>query len=163
MVDPNLFASIFNQVLDGTSFISVPGRGRLAVNPESFIIGTQNPGFEGTQTQNQATTSRFGVFKFGYAENIILPLRAGLKDFADKVPQVVYNQVNKLYMETLGAVKSGEISDACLNIRGYVEAIRMAVKWEDSIADHIMLNVVNGCPAADQEVLRQKVINHFDN
>ena len=161
MGDPNLIASIFNQVLDGTSFISVPGRGRLAVNPDSFVIGTQNPGFEGTQTQNQATTSRFGVFKFGYADNIVLPLRAGLGAFADKVPNVVYNQVNKLYMETLGAVKSGEIADACLNIRGYVEAIRMATQWEDSIADHIMLNVVNGCPVEDQEILRQKVNNHF--
>lgn len=163
LMDTNLSASIFNPVLDGTAFISMPGRGRVAVNPQSFVVGTQNPGFEGTQDQNQATKSRFAVLKFGYAENIIAPLKAGLKDFADKVPQVVYNQVNKLYMETLGAVKSGEISDACLNIRGYVEAIRMATTWNDSIAKHIMLNVVNGCPAADQEVLRQKVINHFDN
>ncbi|MBQ8806318.1 MAG: AAA family ATPase [Bacteroidaceae bacterium] len=162
MADPNLLAGIFNQVLDGTSFISVPGRGRLNVNPGSFIIGTQNPGFEGTQTQNQATTSRFGVFKFGYPENIVAPLRAGLGDFADEVPGVVYNQVNKLYMETLAAVKSGEISDACLNIRGYVSAIKMAVQWDDSLADHIMLDVVNGCPVEDQAVLAQKVSLHFE-
>ncbi len=162
MADPNLLAGVFNQVLDGTSFISVPGRGRMYVNPASFIIGTQNPGFEGTQTQNQATISRFGVFQFGYPENIIGPLRAGLGDFADKVPGVVYNQVNKLYMETLAAVNSGEISDACLNIRGYVAAVRTAVKWNDELADHIMLNVVNGCPVADQAVLAQKVALHFE-
>lgn len=159
--DANLIAKVFNQLLDGTAFVSIPGRGRIPVNPKSFVVGTQNPGFEGTQNSNQATISRFGVFQFGYAENIILPLKAGLKDFADKVPQVVYNQVNKLYMETLGAVKSSEISDACLNIRGYVEAIRMATMWNDSIADHIMLNVVNGCPATDREVLRHKVMNYF--
>lgn len=162
MADPNLLAGVFNQVLDGTSFISVPGRGRLNVNPKSFIIGTQNPGFEGTQTQNQATTSRFGVFKFGYPDNVIAPLRAGLGDFADKVPGIVYNQVNKLYIETLAAVNSGEISDACLNIRGYVSAIKLSVKWDDSLADHIMLDVVNGCPVADQAVLAQKVALHFE-
>jgi hypothetical protein len=162
MGDPNLLAGIFNQVLDGTSFIAVPGRGRLNVNPKSFIIGTQNPGFEGTQTQNQATTSRFGVFKFGYPDNIVAPLRAGLGEFADKVPAVVYNKVNKLYIETLAAVKSGEISDACLNIRGYVSAIRLSVKWDYPLAEHIMLNVVNGCPAEDQAVLAQKVALHFE-
>lgn len=162
MADPNLLAGVFNQVLDGTSFISVPGRGRLNVNPKSFIIGTQNPGFEGTQTQNQATTSRFGVSKFGYPDNVIAPLRAGLGDFADKVPGIVYNQVNKLYIETLAAVNSGEISDACLNIRGYVSAIKLSVKWDDSLADHIMLDVVNGCPVSDQAVLAQKVALHFE-
>ncbi len=162
MADPNLLAGVFNQVLDGTSFISVPGRGRMYVNPASFIIGTQNPGFEGTQTQNQATLSRFGVFKFGYPEAIHAPLRAGLGSFADNVPGVVYNQVNKLYIETLAAVKSGEISDACLNIRGYVAAIKTATKWSDSLADHIMLNVVNGCPMSDQPVLAQKVALHFE-
>lgn len=162
MADPNLLAGIFNQVLDGTSFISVPGRGRLNVNPQSFIIGTQNPGFEGTQTQNQATTSRFGVFKFGYPNSVIAPLKAGLGAFAEKVPEVMYNQVNKLYIETLAAVNSGEISDACLNIRGYVSAIKLAVKWDDNLADHIMLDVVNGCPVEDQSVLSQKVALHFD-
>ena len=162
MGDPNLLAGVFNQVLDGTSFISVPGRGRLNVNPNSFIIGTQNPGFEGTQTQNQATVSRFGVFKFGFPDNIVAPLRAGLGDFADEVPGAVYNQVNKLYMETLESVKSGELSDACLNIRGYVAAIKFAVQWEDSLSDSILIEVVNGCPVEDQAVLTQKVALHFD-
>lgn len=162
MGDPNLLAGVFNQVLDGTNFISVPGRGRLNVNAKSFVIGTQNPGFEGTQTQNQATTSRFGVFKFGFPDNIVAPLRAGLGDFADQVPNAVYNQVNKLYMETLAAVKSGEISDACLNIRGYVAAIKLAVKWDDSLSEHILIEVVNGCPIEDQAILAQKVTLHFD-
>ena len=162
MGDPNLLASVFNQVLDGTSFIAVPGRGRLNVNPRSFIIGTQNPGFEGTQNGNQATISRFGVFKFGYPANIIAPLHAGLGAFAEKVSGAIYNQVNKLYMETLAAVQSGEVSDACLNIRGYVAAIEDAVTWDDSLSEHILINVVNGCPVEDQAVLAQKVALHFD-
>ena len=162
MGDPNLTAKVFNQVLDGTSFIAIPGRGRMAVHPNSVIIGTQNPGYEGTIDQNRATKSRFGVFKFGFPDNIVGPLRAGLGAFADKVPNVVYNQVNKLYMETLDAYKSGTISDACLNIRGYVAAVEDALTWNDDLGEHILINVMNGCPDSEQAVLASKVALHFE-
>lgn len=162
LAEANLFGSFANQIADGTGFLFVPGRGRIYVNKKCVLLGTQNPGFEGTLTQNQATMSRFGVINFGYPKDIVGPLTAALKDIKDQIPKVVLNAVNKLYMETLKAVQSGEISDACLNIRGYARAIRNAVLWDDDLKSQIMIQVVNSCKEEDRAVLAQKVSLHFE-
>lgn len=162
LAEANLFGSFANQIADGTGFLFVPGRGRIYVNRDCTLIGTQNPGFEGTLTQNQATMSRFGSINFGYPSEITGPLKAALKDIADDVPNAVFTQVNKLYMELLSATKSGEISDACLNIRGFARAIRCAHLWEDSLKEQILIQVVNTCSEEDKAVLAQKVSLHFE-
>lgn len=162
LIEANLFASFANQIADGTGFIFIPGRGRIDVNPDCVLVGTQNPGFEGTLTQNQATMSRFGLEDFGYPAEIVGPLKAALSDIVDEVPGVMFNQVNKLYMEFLASHKSGEISDACLNIRGFARAIRNAVEWDASLAREISVHVVNTCGNEDKAVLAQKVSLHFE-
>lgn len=162
LADANLFGSFANQIADGTGFIFIPGRGRIYVNKDCTLIGTQNPGFEGTLTQNQATMSRFGCINFGYPKEIVGPLKAALKDIADEVPATIFTQVNKLYMECLAAVQSGEIGDACLNIRGFARAIRCAYLWDDDLQQQIMMQVVNTCPKEDVAMLAQKVSLHFE-
>lgn len=162
LAEANLFGSFANQIADGTGFLFVPGRGRIYVNKECTLIGTQNPGFEGTLTQNQATMSRFGCINFGYPSDVIGPLKAALKDIADDVPATVFTQVNKLYIELLKATQSGEISDACLNIRGFARAIRSAHLWEDSLKEQIVIQVVNTCGEEDKAVIAQKVSLHFE-
>lgn len=162
LIEANLFASFANQIADGTGFIFIPGRGRIDVHPDCVLIGTQNPGFEGTLTQNQATMSRFGLEDFGYPAEIVGPLKAALSDIVDDIPDIMLNQVNKLYMEFLAAHKSGEISDACLNIRGFARAIRNAVEWDAPLAREISVHVVNTCGGEDKAVLAQKVSLHFE-
>ena len=156
----SLVAGFLNQILDGTGFIAIPGRGRIKVDPEFVCIATQNPPeYVGVQEQNGATMSRMGFLSFGFPDSVKKPITAGLAGLTPDPNQL--NQVDKLYKELLKAWQDHAISDRALNIRGFVRAFEKVIKYGADLKKQIMIQVVNACPPADQQVIKGKMKLYF--
>ena len=157
--DPNFFASIFNQLLDGTKFIYVPGYGRVDVNPDCIIIGTQNKAcYAGVSQQNNATMSRFGCLVFDFPDSIRKQLKEAIgSKFV--VDTEYYQQTDHLYRQFKKIVDSGTIGNECLNIRGFIRAIEAFAidPTSTKLSAQIMIHVVNTCPEDSRRELAKQV------
>lgn len=157
--DPNFFASIFNQLLDGTKFLYVPGYGRVDVHPDCVIIGTQNKAcYAGVSQQNNATMSRFGCIVFDFPDSIRKQLKEAIGGRFE-VASEYYQQTDNLYRQFKKIVDSGTIGNECLNIRGFVRAIEAFAVDPSStkLSAQIMIHVVNTCPEDNRKELAKQV------
>ena len=152
MAEANFFAGFANQILDGTGFIDVPGYGRISVNPDCILIGSQNADYTGCCEQNEATMSRFGTIQFPFPSSIKGQLKAAVKTELD---EQFYTQADELYKVFLKAVHLGEISNSCLNIRGFVRALEACavIPGYTSLLSEIEIHVINTCPALERDAL----------
>lgn len=150
MADPNFFASFTNQLTDGTGFIFIPGVGRQKISPDFTLIGTQNDNEAGAESQNRPTLSRFGGIRFAYPDSIKNQLKAATKG-CKNLTSGYYDACEKLYDAFLKAVHAKTIDNGCLNIRGFVRALKLCsysehcVSLKSAIRDH----VITLCKPAD--------------
>lgn len=153
LAETNFAAGIMNQLTDGTGFITAPGRGRVNVSPDFCIIATQNNGYAGTCEQNSATMSRFGCLEFKFPGSVKSQLEAavGKKNLDKKY----FTQCDTLYKAFLDAVTQGMVQDDCLNIRGFVAALKAVAKYPDytKLAKQLEIQVVSTCPETDRVAL----------
>ena len=169
MADANFFSQLVNMILDGTGFMTVPGYGRVDVNPECVLIGTQNgTAYAGTNTQNSASISRFDKYILPQPKDVIGQLKAAAKGSGFEIEDKYLITCNEFYKELLKLTAAkdefaGAMSDTCLNIRGMVRALK-AVKmfdYEVTLKERLIISVVNAC-AEDERgtimtILNQKV------
>jgi len=144
MADSNLLQSFLNPLADGTGFVVLPGHGRVELNPDCVLVGSQNPGYTGTQGQNAATLSRLGKIYFPYPKSVKAQLKAATLSLG--IADEVYEQTDKLYGRLHAAVTNGNnpITDGVLNIRGFVRALETFAAYPDEyrLADAIKTHVV---------------------
>ena len=167
MAEPNFFASFTNQLLDGTGFLFIPGRGEIPINPDCVLCGTQNADYEGVEQQNEATISRFGCLHFKQPESIKAQLKEAVKrellnhGFEEdiEIKEVIYNHIENFYKSCRQDAKSGIIGNAVLNIRGFVRALAQYAENDGdmSIQSAIETHVINTCPTDDRERVRQTI------
>lgn len=163
MADANFFASFTNQLLDGTGFLFFPGRGEVPINPRCVLIGTQNAEYEGVEAQNEATMSRIGCICFPQPKSIINILGGAVEaEFKRRGRVPTYEighgdllKVDNFYKSCAGAVTKGTISNASLNIRGFVRALTVlgASGGNASLKQLITDQVVNTCPVDERDSL----------
>ena len=162
MSDANFFASFTNQLLDGTGFIFIQGRGDVAIHKDCVLFGTMNADYQGTDQLNEATASRFGGFKFEQPESIkkqlVVATETAIKkgDFPSaKLSSKHYTQCQNFYQQCNKAVKRGDISNACLNIRGFVRALTAVAESNGhaNLKRQIEIHVINTCPSDDRPAL----------
>lgn len=159
MADANFFASFANQLTDGTGFIFIPGVGRQKISPDFTLIGTQNDNEAGAESQNRPTLSRFGGIRFAYPDSIKNQLKAATKGCRN-LTSGYYDACEKLYDAFLKAVHAKTIDNGCLNIRGFVRALKLCsysehcVSLKSAIRDH----VITLCKPADVPSL----LHHLD-
>ena len=163
MSDANFLASFTNQLLDGTGFLFVPGRGEIRIHPDCVLFGTQNADYQGTEEQNEATMSRFGCLSFAPPKTIAPQLRAAVAaaiaksyDPAARLEDRYFDQCEDLYGRYRAAVaKDSSISSACLNIRGFVRALtRVALSGKaTTLKRQVEIEVINTCPSYERETL----------
>lgn len=153
LAEANFFASFTNQITDGTGFLFVPGVGRVDINPDFVLIGTQNGGYLGTNEQNAATMSRFACLQFEFPGTVKAQLEAAVGK--KTLDAQYFNQSNELYKGFLAAVKEGYIQDDCLNIRGMVAALKAVAAYPQytTLAQQIRTQVINTCAVGDRSVL----------
>ena len=161
MAEANFFASFTNQLLDGTGFLFIPGRGEVRINPDCVLVGTQNADYEGVEQQNEATMSRFNCITFKQPETIkgqlVAAVTAALKKdgFENKVLPDIYKQAELYYKQCSASVKKDIVSNACLNIRGFVRAITLVAEsgGVTKLKRAIEMAVINTCPVDERQDL----------
>lgn len=171
MAEANFFASFTNQLLDGTGFIFMPGRGDVKVNPDCVLCGTQNADYEGVEQQNEATMSRFNCMVFEQPETIKKQLKVAVESelrkdgFDDLKPEnEMFNAVEKFYKVCRSSVARNDISNAVLNIRGFVRAITDVTESEGylSLRSAVYDAVINTCPVDERQALYQMATSIFE-
>lgn len=155
MAEANFFQSFINPIGDNTGFINT-GDGRLYVNPDCWLLGSQNDGFIGSLEQNSATKSRFGCIKFPATTSIKRQLIAEVgKCLDDKY----FDQCDKLYNTLVKAATQEAFSSACLNIRGFCRALKTTARYKNitTLKQQLMIHVVNTCPSEEIMLLKSKL------
>lgn len=162
LAEANFFSSFTNQITDNTGFLFTSATGRIDINPDFILIGTQNAGYVGTGEQNEATMSRFGCIQFGFPKEVKKQLQTAVGK--DKLGAPYFNQCNDLYMALLSACKQGIISDNCLNIRGFVAALNAVAMYPKytKLASQITTQIINTCPEADRAALSAQVLDKIN-
>ncbi len=164
MAEANFFASFTNQLLDGTGFLFIPGRGEVRIHKDCVLFGTQNANYEGVEQQNEATMSRFNCLVFpqprGIKKQLISAVTSALKRDGFEgttLPDEYYTQCEKFYQQCRKAASGDDasITNACLNIRGFVRALT-AVAESNGMAKlkkWVTLSVINSCPEDERGAL----------
>lgn len=157
--EANLLASFLNPLTDGTGFIVASGVGRVDVNDDIVIIGTQNADYTGVCDQNEATMSRFACIQFEYPDSIRAQLEAAVG--ADRLHAKYFKQVDQYYGLLKDAVHAGQIENTCLNIRGFVRALDAIAQIPDvtTLAEQIEMQVINTCIEDDRPTLLGELRN----
>ena len=166
MGESNFLSSFLNPLTDGTGFLFIPGRGEVKMHEDCVLFGTQNADYEGTQQQNEATISRFNGLYFRQPDSIIGQIKASVaaelkKSGCDyKLKEDYYIQAQKFYTQCLKAVRgSGTngsiVSNAVLNIRGFVRALTTVAESEGyvSLNRWLQICVINTCPTDERQAL----------
>ena len=162
MCDANFLASFANQLLDGTGFLFFPGRGNVKIHEDCVLFATQNAEYQGTEQQNEATMSRFGCFVFhrpaSIKKQIVAATEAAIKksDFPDvKLEDKYFTQCQNFYLQCRKSVESQTVSSACLNIRGFVRALKSVAtsNGRAKLKRQLEIHVINTCPSDDRLAL----------
>ena len=112
--------------------------------------------------QNEATMSRFGCIEFKQPETIKGQLVAAVgsrlkKDGFEKVslPAKFYNEAENFYKQCRGAVRKAQVSNAVLNIRGFVRALSTVAESDGyaTLKRQIEIHVINTCPLDERQPL----------
>jgi hypothetical protein len=162
MAEANFFASFTNQLLDGTGFLFIPGRGEVPINKDCVLFGTQNADYQGVEEQNDATVSRFGCLYFMQPDSIKAQLESAVaKRLADdgftaKPDPGMIKQADAFYRQCRGAVQKNMVTNMCLNIRGFVAAIAVAMESDghSSLLRQIEIHVIDICPTDERAALK---------
>lgn len=153
MAEANFFSSFTNQITDNSGFLDVPGVGRIDINPNCILIGTQNADYTGVCDQNGATMSRFGCIAFDYPKSIKKQLMAAVtKETREALDEKYFTQTDTWYQSLLHSVQNNLIENDCLNIRGCVRALDAVAKVPGlvTLKKELMIHVVNTCPKEDR-------------
>jgi hypothetical protein len=161
MGESNFLSSFLNPLTDGTGFLFIPGRGEVKMHPDCVLFGTQNADYEGVQQQNEATMSRFNGLYFEQPESVIGQFKAATAaelakmDCDYKLKDEYFQQAQKFYTQCMKAVRSATVSNAILNIRGFVRALTTVAESEGyvSLNRWLKICVVNTCPTDEREAL----------
>lgn len=162
MAHANLLQSIMNPLCDGDKTLVVPGFGRIRLSPACVLFCGMNPGYAGTMELNEATASRVGFLEFRQPDSIKRQLMANFEE-TSKLSRH-FDACDKLYRDFRAAVSQGTLSKKCLNIRGFVNALKHVEQFPEavSLAEQIRIFVINACPEDERLVLdgmlRDKIV-----
>ena len=133
------------------------------MNKDAVLFGTQNADYEGVQSQNEATMSRFNTLSFKQPKRVIELLKAAtaaeLKADGYETAELnaqVYEQAQKFYARCMDSVHDGIISNSVLNIRGFVRALKTVAESNGkcNLKRWLEICVINTCPTDEQEAIK---------
>ena len=155
MAHANLLQAIMNPLCDGDKTLVVPGYGRIRIHPACVLFAGMNPGYAGTMELNDATASRCGFYEFTLPESIKAVLGENFSGPSKALLKRHIDACNRLYQDFRAAVTQGRISNKCLNIRGFVNALKQVEIFPEasSLSREIQVYVINACPSDERIVL----------
>ena len=162
MAESNFFSSFANPLTDGTGFLFFPSRGEVKMHKDCVLFGTQNADYEGVVQQNEATLSRFNTLYFEQPRSVIgqfkaatnAALKADNNDFV--LPDKYFVAAEKFYQHCMDAVHNGTVSNAVLNIRGFVRALTVVADSECTcpLSRWLEVCVIDSCPTDEQQSIK---------
>lgn len=160
--ESNFFSSFANPLTDGTGFLFFPSRGEVKMHKDCVLFGTQNADYEGVMQQNEATLSRFNTLYFEQPRSVIgqfkaatnAALKADNNDFM--LPDKYFVAAEKFYQHCMDAVHNGTVSNAVLNIRGFVRALTVVADSECTcpLSRWLEVCVIDSCPTDEQQSIK---------
>lgn len=162
MADSNLLQAVMNSVADSEKVLIVPGVGSIPLNENCVLIGSMNPGYAGTCDLNEATKSRCGFIEFEYPKTITAQLKANFKE--GQLANKYFVACEKVYEQLRVAVDSGRISSECLNIRGFVSALKAVADFPygTKLIEQLKIHLANGCNKDERFVVNSTVQDCID-
>ena len=161
MAEANFFSSFANPLADGTGFLFIPGKGRVNINPDCILIGSENENYTGTADQNDATMSRFAGIEFPYPPSILNQLKSVTEENLGSgvLQNKYYSQCDEVYKQWRNAVHQGQLTNACLNIRGFVRALDEVAKsgGYDTLENELDMQIVTMCDPDERVALRARI------
>lgn len=147
--------TLIHPVIDGRSYIDVPGYGRVKSDPNFNLFSTMNVGYAGTNPLNKATRDRFTTLSFEPNESIlrILKSHADTRD----CDEAIMSAADQLYRGMHKMVEDQELDEDCLTVRGFIRAVRFAE--DNGVRESLIDNVANNI---DEPGYREDVINFID-
>ena len=141
---PNFLQKFLNSILDNTGFIEIPGYGKVEVNKNCILIGTENENYIGTNKMNEATLSRFGSLIFKNPEDISEILKAGVEDYAKEVDESYFKAAANFFKKTREtAQKTGDFE--AVSIRGLIAALNQFAIQNYDFKSCVEQHVANHC------------------
>lgn len=141
---PNFLQKFLNSILDNTGFIEIPGYGKVEVNKNCILIGTENENYIGTNKMNEATLSRFGSLIFKNPEDISEILKAGVEDYAKEVDESYFKAAANFFKKTREtAQKTGNFE--AVSIRGLIAALNQFAIQNYDFKACVEQHVANHC------------------
>jgi len=160
MANANILQAVMNSAADGEKTLIVPGVENIKLHDKCVLLAGMNPGYAGTMELNTATKSRCGFINFDFPETIKAQLKA---NFSEGTPlkEKQFAICDDLYKDFKAAVDQGRVTNDCINIRGFVNALKAVERFPDatSLATQIEIFVINGCNEDDRVVLSADLRN----
>lgn len=148
--------TLIHPVIDGRSYIDVPGYGRVVAKENFGIFSTMNYGYAGTQALNKATKDRFTTIVFPMNKSIKSILKG--HDECQGASEQTIEIADKLYKDMHRMVEASELDEDCMTIRGFIKAVRFSE--ENGMKDSFIHNIANGI---DEPDFRFAVIDQINN
>lgn len=160
MADANFLQSFTNPIADGTGYIFIPGKGKVDIHPDFILVGSENENYSGAADQNEATMSRMGGIEFPYPPSVFGQLKSVTEGVRGKdiLKDKYYTQCDNLYKLWRDAVHKGQLSNTCLNIRGFVRALDEVATsgGYDSLKEEIDTQIITMCDVTERVALRAR-------
>lgn len=155
MGNANIMQMVVNPLADNNKVLVVPGGETIPLHESCVLFGSMNPGYAGSMDLNKATASRFGHVEFLEAPSIAAALKENLPEGC--LPERYISACDKLYKDFCATVATSTLSNDCLNIRGFVNALSMVsfCPEELSLQDCIRVGVIDLCDKKERPVLDQ--------
>lgn len=148
--------TLIHPVIDGRTYIDVPGYGRVVAAENFGIFSTMNYGYAGTQTLNKATKDRFTTILFPMNKSIFEILKG--HDECQNASVETMRIADKLYKQMHLMVEQNELNEECLTVRGFIKAVRFSE--DNGMKDSFIHNIANGI---DEPEFRKAVMDHIDS
>ena len=115
--------AVLHSSLDFRRSIDVPGYSKIDINEAARFIATMNYGYAGTRDLNEALLSRFVVIEMPELSEKELEdlFKKEFPDLKDKY----LKQFAALFVDLRKKADAGEISNACLDIRGLIDGLQL--------------------------------------
>lgn len=156
--DPNTLAGVVNTLTDGhAETMYITGLGNVPITRDNLIIGaTQNNcggDYLGTQSQNDATMSRFVCISVKAGSSIERVLKSAVPDASNKNVSLL----NSCYKQFVDLVESNSVGESCLNLRGFISALKtmeLGIPYEKAVIECVVNTVSQ---VDDRDILEQGI------
>lgn len=153
MADPSMSAML-HTLLESKKEMVVPDYGKVVADKDFLVIATQNPGYVGTNSDNDATASRFENFMFPSSVDI----RPFLKSETGCKSEILLNKTQNIYQRVQQMVIEGVVDEKALNVRSLIRNLSAHLEYDIPYAQILKRGIMDSVEDEDERKALEDVI-----